>query len=427
MNEDLLQYIWKTGLFDHKDLYSTDGKTLEIESRGTLNKGSGPDFSQAGIRIDGTYWYGHVEIHTQAEDWNKHKHFIDPAYNNTILHVVLNENTPCYRADGSRLPCLSLEGRISPKLLKKYELLQFSPSQIACAHKIKQVSPTIMAQALDRALISRLEAKSERMNDSLRLHTGDWHSVFYSLIIRSFGFGHNSEAFELLAEQIPVSSILKNEHDQKSLEALLLGTAGFLEDENMKDAYAHALKSEWSFLRKKYNISTLQKHIFKTLRLRPGNFPQIRIAQLSGLLTHFQEFINLVLSDAEHHKILLGLDTAVHPYWQTHIKLDQKVAKNYSQLSQNARNLLMINAVVPFMFVYGRHSGHENFCHKAIEMLQLLPAEKNQFIEDWISLGIQPENAAETQALLGLRKFYCEQRFCLKCPIGHEILSKNSD
>src|SRR5690606_14554644 len=165
----------------------------------------------------------------------------------------------------------------------------------------------------------------------------------------------------------------------------------------------------------------------KTLRLRPGDVPQIRIALLSGLWTHFREFISLVLSDAERHNILFGLDSAVHPYWQRDIIIDQKVAKIYRRLNQNARNLLMINAVVPFMFVYGRHSGHENFCQKAIEMLQLLPAEKNQLIEDWISLGIQPENAAEAQALLGLRKFYCEQRFCLKCPIGHEILSKNSD
>lgn len=422
MNEDFIQYVWMHGLFEMRNLCSKEGQRIEIIDRGKLNKHSGPDFSNAKIKIDGMYWIGNVEIHLKSDEWFKHKHNFDPAYDNTILHVVYEYTEPCYRTNGSELCSLELIDKIHPKILESYQKLHFSNSKIACSQHIKNVKIIAIQQSLDRALVNRIENKSEWMYEWLRKTSGDWHSVFMSSLIRSFGFGVNGEAFEQLAMNLPVQLLCKNAHDPIQIQALLYGVSGFLNSQIADDSYYSELKNEWGFLKTKHKLHSMDALTFKHMRMRPSNFPEIRLAQLSALVLRFQDLLKCVLSTQSINELYDIMEIKTNDYWLNHSQFD-KICKPKSRLlSLASKQIVVINSVVPFLFVYGRNTGNEHFCSKAMDMLQEIPSENNHVLEEWKQLGVQSQSAYESQALLELRKSYCEHRQCLNCAIGNDII-----
>lgn len=424
MNEELLQLIWANGLFNMDGLYTSDGKTIFILNRGRLNSHSGPDFNQARIVIDGTEWIGDVEIHIHSDEWSNHKHQFDKAYNTCILHVVLNDNAVCLRPDGTELPCLELKDRIFPGVAEQYEYFKFSKDNIPCHNALPSIKYLTIRMALDQALVSRLERKSEWVYEWLRISQGHWHSVFLAALTRSFGFGTNSEAFEILALNLPMLEICKSEHNFQKISAIVFGVAGFLDD-IPNDVMQAKLYQEWTYQKNKLHLNSMDKASFKFMRMRPGNFPVIRLAQLAALLQNFQSVMFGLMQAMSIPTMLNLLDVELPDYWSKHYKFGDKENHHSSKLSINARQTLLINALVPFLFVYGKQTADENYCVKALDLLQKLPPEDNRIIRDWRNFGVECTSAFDSQALIELRQQSCLNRKCMSCPIGLSILSKH--
>ena len=422
MNEELFQLIWLHGLFDMDQLYTTSGLPISIVNRGYHNHDAGPDFLNARILIDGTLWYGQVELHTHAIQWQQHQHHTDKAYNSCILHVVLDNGFECMRQDGTPVPCLSLKNRVRAGLKEQYDYLKFSSAQIPCNKALPYVSQMAIRQAIDQALVVRLERKSQWVYDWLQSSNGDWHTVFLAALTRSFGFGTNGEAFEQLALNLPMLEICKSENNLHKITAILFGVAGFL-DEVPKDVMQAKLQQEWSFQQHRLNLHALDKSLFKFMRMRPGNFPSIRLAQLAALLQNFQALMKGLMDAHSIPAMLTLMDTNLPEYWQTHYQLGIEGKQHQSRLSLSARQTLLINALVPFLFVYGKQTGDENFCVKALDILQKLPPEDNRIIRDWHELGIEATSALDSQALIELKKNKCAARMCSNCPIGIAVLT----
>lgn len=421
MNEDLLQYIWQVGLFNSEDLKTTDGQPILILKRGRLNRDSGPDFSEARIRIGEADWVGNVEIHINSNDWYLHKHHLDAAYNNTVLHVVFNDQKTAQRLDGSFVPTFILNERIFPEVINHFALLKKSTQWIPCASLISKIDDFTKSQAIDRSLVNRLERKSDQIQHWLDACNNDWHSVFYYAIARSFGFGTNAQPFEELALRLPIHILGKHKNDAHQIEALIMGTAGFL-NEVLIDDYHSNLRKEWLFLKKKYNLNSNEPSSFKLMRMRPGNFPTIRLAQLSSLIFKSHHLFALINELNEVKDIIKLFDVEASNYWQTHYVFGKESKKHSAELSQAARELLLINAVVPVLFVYGKNIGNENICNKAISILQYLSPENNAIISHWKELGLSAKSAFDSQALLEQKTQYCDKKQCLSCKIGHKIL-----
>ncbi|MES2618368.1 MAG: DUF2851 family protein [Bacteroidota bacterium] len=421
MNEELLQYIWQAGLFNSDNLVTTEGRDVMILKRGRLNRDSGPDFSEARIRIGEADWVGNVEIHINSNDWYLHKHHTDKAYNNTVLHVVFNHQKSAVREDGSYVPTLIVNDRIYPHVLKHYSKLKASEQWVPCAPFITPIDNFTKTQAIDRALVGRLERKSSQINEWLQMVKNDWHSVFYFAITRSFGFGTNAIPFEQLAMRLPIQILGKHKNNQQQIEALVFGTAGFLE-EIIDDEYHSALRKEWQFLKTKYNLTHLQYSSFKLMRMRPGNFPTMRLAQLSALIYKSHHLFAAITELNDVKAIIKLFEAEGSAYWTTHYVFGKTTRAHSTALSNQALELLLINAVVPVLFVYGRNSGNEALCNKAISILQHLSPEKNAIIDKWNGLGMKTVSAFDTQALLELKSEYCSKKKCLQCKIGQKIL-----
>jgi hypothetical protein len=422
MNEDLLQYLWLSGLFDMQALKTTDDKTIEILKRGKLNKDAGPDFIDAQLKIDDTLWIGNVEIHLYASLWNTHHHQDDDAYNNTILHVVLKEDGPCYRKDGSLLPCLEIGERINHQIIKKYEFLKQNSLWVPCAEFLNKIDHFTVTQMLDRMLIQRLEHKTDLIKEWLSKVQNDWHSVFYYALARSFGFGTNSDAFEQLALQLPLSILAKYKSNQLQIEALIFGVSGFLNEE-ISDEYHQELKKEWLFLSQKHGLKNPEMKAFKFMRMRPGNFPTMRLAQFAALIHQSNHLLSKLLDEDNVQHIISFFKIEASKYWQTHYVFGKITQKHASNLSISTIQNIMINGVVPILFVYGQMIGNDSICQKAVNILHQLPSENNQIITHWSHFGIHSRTAFDSQALLELKKNHCDLKKCLNCKIGNKILA----
>jgi hypothetical protein len=422
MNEELFQLIWANGLFDMDQLVTTSGLPITIINRGYLNHDAGPDFLNARIAIDHTTWFGQVELHLNASHWQQHKHHLDKAYNSCILHVVLEDGPDCLREDGTVIPCLCLKNRIRAGVSEQYDYLKFSSAQIPCHKALPFVGHVHIRQAIDKALVTRLERKSQWVYDWLQSSSGDWHTVFLAALTRSFGFGTNGDAFEMLALHLPMLEICKSENNLHKITAILLGVAGFL-DEAPKDVMHAKLRQEWTFQQQRLNLHSLDKSLFKFMRMRPGNFPSIRLAQLAALLQNFQQLLHGLMNAHSIPAMLNLMDAELPDYWQSHYQLGKEGKQHQARLSLNARQTLLINALVPFLFVYGKQTADENYCVKALDILQKLPPEDNRIIRDWQQLGIEATSAFDSQALIELRKNHCSKRLCSQCPVGIAVLS----
>lgn len=422
MKESILHYIWQQKIFSNVGLKTTDGELVEIIDTGKLNTDAGPDFFNAKIKIGNTLWAGNVEIHIAGSDWYKHSHQNDKLYDNVILHVVKLADADVFRSDGEKIPTMILQYPESVE--HNYEELLKNKLWIPCAQKINTV-PDIFINAWKTALLTeRLESKTRNIRTLLQENTQHWEEAFYVTLARSFGFGTNSQAFELLARSTPLGVLAKHKNDLQQLEALLLGQAGLLEKDKT-DEYILKLKQEYLFLKNKFNLQGIGAEQWKFLRLRPDNFPYIRIAQLANLIHKSSKLFSKMIENPDIDLFKELLQTEPSEYWNTHYLPGQPTKEKHKKLGESSINSLIINTVVPFLFCYADLKGKQDLKDKAIQLLNEIPAEKNAIISGWTNLGIQSESAFDTQALLQLKKNYCDEKKCLRCRIGHKVLTKN--
>jgi hypothetical protein len=422
--EAFLHYIWKLNLYDPRQLRTVDGSPLEICYQGWHNHHAGPDFSNARIRIGQTLWAGHVEIHKRSSDWLAHGHQHDAAYNNTILHVVYEYDSPIYRATGEELPTLVLRGRIAPPYLQRYERLLHSRTWIPCQ---AQLTPSISQNAhlwLDRLALERLQEKIVGIEERLALNQNHWEQTFYQFLARSFGMQQNAAPFEALAQALPLKILAKHKHNLQELEALLLGQAGLLQVAADKDAYLQQRYHDYQFFAKKYQLTPLLASSWKFGRMRPANFPTIRLAQFAVLVHQSSHLFSKIIQEQDVERLQQLFRVELKGYWERHYRLGVSTLPKTKRLGKGSINLILINTVAPFLLAYGRYRGDTDCTERALELLQAVDPEKNTVIEQWRALKLKAKHALDSQALLQLKKHYCDKKRCLDCHFGHKILQQ---
>jgi hypothetical protein len=419
----MLHYIWKFRLFDKTAMQTADGQEIELFSAGMHNKNSGPDFHNARIRIGDTTWAGNVELHLSSSDWYKHGHTDDAAYNNVILHVVYRDDAPVTLPNGRRLPTLELHDRISPELYNRYHGLVFGNQKfIACEGSIATVDSLTMSTWLSRILIERLEKRSETVSAALALNRGDWEETFYQYLAANFGFKTNALPFELLAKSLPQITLAKHKYNPLQIEAMIFGQAGFLEGD-VADEYPRQLKTEYNFLRKKHSLTPIDNHLWKFMRMRPQNFPTIRLAQFAALIIRSNHLLSKILEirDVDYLRKLFT-DIEVNPYWGNHYRFDVEAKPSPKNIGPASVDVLVLNTLVLFLFSYGKQHQQQYYISRAIKLLESLPGEHNHITADFSNLGVNIKTAFESQALLELKNSYCDHKKCLDCGVGNKIL-----
>ena len=420
MNEEFLQFIWEHGLFNRNNLLTIDGKPAEVIHVGQPNTDSGPDFFNARIRIGETTWAGNVEIHQKSSHWYRHHHNVDAAYDNVILHVVETFDLPV-KVKNHELPTLVIS--YPSELLKNYEQLLKSERWIACEDKLSEVDPFILRFWFSSLMIERLQSKTGDILVLLEQNKNNWNDTFYQLLARNFGMKTNALPFELLARSLPLQILSKHKNDLFQTEALLFGQSGLLNESLFGDDYFLSLRKEYSFLYKKYGLSGIESHLWKFMRLRPINFPTIRIAQLAALINHSSALFSRVLETENLGELRKLFDVSASEYWDTHYNFNKISKDNHRKtLGESAFNNLVINTVVPILFVYGDQHMDQAMKDHALVLLENLAPESNQIIRKWNSLGIECRSAFETQALLQLKNSYCTDKKCLNCQLGAKII-----
>ncbi len=425
MNESFLHYIWQFQYFNKRDLITSSGEKIEVFKTGNLNTHAGPDFSNAKIRIDDLEWAGAVEIHTKSSAWEEHHHEVDKAYDNVILHVVWQDDKPVYRSDKTLMPTLELKGRVDEVLIKEYKKLVNSPSAIPCGKSFSKVDELTKISMLDKALMQRLEAKALQVEALLKSSNNDWEQTTYQLFARNFGFKVNNEPFEQLAKSVPYKIILKHVDKSVQVEAILFGQAGFLDTE-VGDDYYKLLQREYHILSEKYNLepTRLKKSQWRFLRLRPANFPTVRLAQLGALLQQKGLFSKIL--ELEDYKSISQLFSASpSPYWQHHYQFNRKSEQGVAGLGSFSIENLIINSVVPLLAAYGRATDDHSYLDRATGLLLQIPGEKNAIMRTWNNIGFIGKTAFDSQGLIELHNNFCLRRNCLNCNIGASLLKPN--
>lgn len=431
--EILLHYVWKHKLFPLKPLQTTDGQVLEVIDPGLHNTDSGPDFFNAKVKIGGTLWVGNVEIHDHASDWYAHHHDTDLAYSNVILHVAQVMDAEVCRCDGTPIAQLQLD--VPTSVMDNYNELLAADKYPPCHRLIARLSPLLMHSWLTSLQMERLEQKTLAIDAIARRHQGDWEQAFFVTMARNYGFGINGDAFEQWAESFSLSVAGKHRENEFQIEALFMGQAGLLDEaslpvavrqEALADAHYQRLAAEYRFLQHKYALQPIPHHLWRFLRLRPQNFPHIRISQLVRL--YCSNGINLsTLVDCQTIEAINEcMHTQVTDYWTTHYAFGQPSARSDKHLSPASLRLLVINTAVPVLFAYGRHLTDEKMCERAVAMQEQVKAEDNHIVRMWQECGLKVEDAAQSQALIQLKRRYCDRKDCLRCRIGYEYLKNNS-
>ena len=429
--EKLLQYVWRHKLFPLHALISTDGNNVEIIDVGLQNTDAGPDFFNAKVKIGETVWVGNVEIHMKSSDWYVHGHDKDSAYNNVILHVADNVNSEVTTQDGRRIPQIELH--IPEKILDNYNHLLEEDKYPPCYGIIPQISNFEIHSWMSALLAERLERKTNDILRRVKLCNGSWESAYFMTIARNYGFGVNGDAFEIMASRIPLNYAAHQRDNILQTEALFMGQAGLLEEDAiqpvylqnaMQEGYFEKLKNEYHFLANKYNLKPMDRSMWKFLRLRPQNFPHIRISQLANLYCSRKADLADIIECNTEDELKDAFNTDVTPYWETHYTFGSTSCKTSKSLSPSSLNLLIINTAVPMMFAYGKHRGDEKLCEKALNILDNLKAENNYIVRMWRMCGLFVHSAGDSQALIQLKKEYCDTKKCLKCRIGYEYLKK---
>lgn len=424
MNEAFLHYIWQHRLYDSGSLRTVNGEWIEVLHPGRYNRDAGPDFFNARIRIGDTLWAGNVEIHLSSSDWNKHGHSLDPLYSNCILHVVQKHDEDVKGTDHLPLTTLELNGKTDQLAWMRYQELIGNLDDIHCRDALNGVDPFVRNFWLDRMMIERLEERARQARRWLDATRNNWEEAFYLALARNFGFHINAEPFERLARSIPFAGMQRVRDQALKMEALFFGQAGFL-TAGSTDQYIARLAEEFWFLQRKMNLKPLNNPGWKFLRLRPVNFPTIRIAQFVRLFQQ-QTPVFQKCMDADSVKALCDIFRVdVSPYWQTHFLPGKRSPAGKKQLGESSVRLILINTVVPFLFLRGKSVGDESLCEKAMHWLTVIPPEDNRIVRNWKVAGWDPGSAGESQALLHLFEVYCTPKNCLNCRIGNHFINSS--
>lgn len=416
MTEQLLQYIWHFQYFNRSQLETTDNEPIEIIYPGSLNKNQGPDFQNAKIKIGDTLLAGAIEVHCMASEWQKHLHNKDKNYKNVILHVV-NKNDVSFP---NHIPVLELQSRISNSMLSQYNRLMQANSFIACAGNIQSVKDITWIAWKERLVAERLTRKASKIRDLLRKNKDHWEETFWWLLARSFGTRVNADAFEAIAHSVPLNYLAKHKNNIHQLEALLLGQANLLNDE-YEDEYPKLLQREYLFLKSKYDLKPIDIPIH-FLRMRPGNFPTVRLAQLAMLINASTHLFSRILEADYLKEIQQWLSCTANDFWHYHYHFHLQSNFKKKQLGPTMINSIIINTVVPMLFAYGLYHKSETHKAKALLWLEQITAEKNSIVTGFAQLMVKSRGAYDTQALIELKNEYCTKKRCLECSVGNAIL-----
>lgn len=423
--EELLHFVWKHKIFPLEGLCTTDGRPVEVIDAGLPNPDAGPDFFNAKLKINGIIWVGNIEIHTSASDWMKHGHHRDPAYDNVILHVAEKVDCEALNSTGKAVTQMQLS---CPEYVRlRYDELQLAEIQPACYSVLSALPPLRVHSWLSALQAERLEQKTAAIDCRLKRFQNHWEDVFFITLCRNFGFGLNGDAFEAWATGLPFRAADKHRDNLIQVEALFFGQAGLLE-EVLSDAddYYLQLQKEFRYLQHKFQLpAPMDAGKWRFLRLRPGNFPHVRLAQLANLYHREQSLFSRVMEAETPEDVRRLLAAGTSPYWEEHYSFYKASPHRFKRTGEGALNLILINTVVPFLYAYGRYKADDALCDRASRFLDSLKAEDNRITRQWSAAGLHLCTAADSQAVLQLQTLYCDRKDCLRCRFGFEYLRQN--
>lgn len=423
--EELLHYVWKHKIFPLHELRTTDGRLVEVLNPGIHNTDAGPDFTGAKIKLDGTLWVGNVELHQKTSDWFRHHHDTDASYENIILHVASDIDQSLFYSNGQEVPQLQL--RVPPYVQAHYAELKQNDTRPRCKAVVSTLPLFLVHNWMTSLTLERFEERTRQILARREALDKNWEDTLFVTVARNFGFGINGDAFERWAQSIPMGAVAKHRDSLFQIEAIFFGQAGLLEGE-AQDDYTDSLQKEYRYLRQKFSLTPVDSNLWKFLRLRPQNFPHIRIAQLAML--YYEQRLNLSrLITAESLPEFSALFlTHVSDYWHTHYTFGGTSSRPVDkQLSKASLELLIINSVAPMLFAYGKYKSDSTLCDRAFSLWEQLKAENNSIIRDWAAAGIPCDNAADSQALIQLTRHYCERGECLRCQFGYEYIRRTPE
>jgi hypothetical protein len=429
--ERLLHYVWQHRLYPFGSLFTHDRQPIEVLDPGLHNEDAGPDFLDAKLKVGNETWVGNIEIHSVSTDWYAHGHDKDEAYNNVILHVVEKDAGKVMTANNRLLEQVVV--KVPEDLEEHYDELLREDRFPPCYRNVENLPQPLVREWLDRLASERLESKTARINKTAALLGGDWEKVFFITLARSFGFGINGDAFEEWAKNIPLMAAGKHRNDIFQIEAMFLGQAGLLEDdmvpeayreEALREGYFQKLQHEYRFLAHKFTLHAMDGSHWRFLRLRPQNFPHIRLVELANLYVSNHVSLSSVMEAKTPEEARAMFHTEVTPYWQTHYVFGAPSRKSMKQLRESSIDSILINMSVPMLYAYGRHRFHPEYCERALKFLSQISLEENHITKVWKDMGLQVSNAADSQALIELRNCYCDRKDCLRCSFGWEYLKQ---
>ena len=430
--EILLHYVWKHKLFPLGGLCTLDGLPVEVIDTGLHNSDAGPDFFNAKVRIGNQVWAGNVELHLKSSQWYLHGHHKDSAYDNVVLHVVCEADSEVRNSCGEPIPQTVLA--IPETIMSNYEHLLSEDKYPRCFRIIPSLPKLTLHSWLSALQTERLERKTEDILRRVNLCNGSWEDAFFQTLARNFGFGVNTEAFETWAQHVPLKAVDHHRDDVFQIEAFFLGQAGLLGEGAYPERHRSAvaaddyfvrIKNEYNYLAHKFSLQPMDSTLWRFLRLRPQNFPTVRLSQLANLYYSRKADFSRILECTSIDQTADALQTQATEYWQTHYLFGEPSRHNDKRLSRTSVNLLLINTVIPIIFAYGKYTSGTAMMNRALDLMEELKAEDNNIVRMWRECGLEVNSASDSQALIQLKKEYCDRKDCLRCRIGYHYLKKN--
>lgn len=429
--EKLLHYVWKHRLFPQVNLVTTDGLSVEVIDAGLHNNDAGPDFFNAKLKVGGVMWVGNVELHLKSSQWYQHGHERDEAYDNVVMHVVTEADRDVFNSRGERLRQLVIS--IPQSVKDNYAVLLHEDRYPRCYRIIPELDTLTIHSWMSALLTERMERKAVDIAQRAKEANGSWEDAYFQTLARNYGFGVNTDAFEMWAKSFPIHNIDHHRDDLFQIEAFFYGQAGMLDpgfiperyrEQSEHDLYLSRLRMEYRFLRNKFHLEPIDHNLWKQLRLRPQNFPQIRMSQLATLYYNRKSNLSRLLDCKTVAEMTELFATQVTDYWQTHYTFGVESERSEKHMSKSSIQLLILNTAVPMLFAYGKYKHSEEYVSRAISILEELKAEDNNVVRMWKECGLSVSNASDSQALLQLKREYCDKKECLRCRVGYRFLKR---